>query len=49
MRTLAIAEENGRPPSRANDQSCRDDVAISLMIADVKTMIMMAVITLVAA
>lgn len=38
VHTLAINGLKGKPPSRANDQSWREDVAISLITADVKTM-----------
>jgi hypothetical protein len=41
--------ENGKPPSRAKDHSWRDEVAISLITLEVRTTMMMVVITLVAA
>jgi hypothetical protein len=41
--------EKGNPPSLAKDQSWRDDVAISLMTAEVNTMIIIDVIAFVAA
>jgi hypothetical protein len=40
--------ENGRPPSRANDHSWRDEVAITLMTPEMRTTMIMVVITLVA-
>jgi hypothetical protein len=33
--TFEIVPEKGRPPSRAKDQSCREDVAIELMSVEV--------------
>jgi hypothetical protein len=46
--TFAMKEENGRPPSRAKDHSWREEVAISLMTAEVKTTITILVIIFVA-
>jgi hypothetical protein len=43
-----MVRENGRPPSRANDHSWREEVAIVLMTEEVRTTITMVVITLVA-
>jgi hypothetical protein len=33
--TFEIVPEKGRPPSRAKDQNCREDVAIELMSVEV--------------
>jgi len=46
--TIAMVLENGRPPSRANDHSWREEVAITLMTPEVRTTMIMVVITLVA-
>ena len=45
--TLDSQGENGSPPSRANDQICREAVAISLITAQTSVMMMMATMTLV--
>ena len=45
--TIAMVLENGRPLSRANDHSWRE-VAIALMTPEVRTTMIMVVITLVA-
>ena len=47
--TVDKKPENGNPLSRANDQICRDAVAISLTTAKTKVMIMIAVIVFVPA
>lgn len=46
IRTLERKLENGRPPSLAKDQICRDAVAISAITAQTIVMIIMAVIVL---
>ena len=47
--TLDRNGENGNPPSRANDQICREAVAISLITAQTRVMMMMATMTFVPA
>lgn len=47
--TCEMKPEKGKPLSRANDQICREAVATSPMQQEVRVMMMMAVITLVAA
>lgn len=42
VRTFDRNGENGRPPSLAKDHICREAVAISLMTAQTRVMIMMA-------
>lgn len=49
MRTFEIALESGRPPSRAKDQSCREDAASSLMTLQVSVMITIATMVFVPA
>ena len=45
--TFEMTEEYGSPPSRAKDQSCREDVAISLITAEMNTITTIAVIAIV--
>lgn len=46
--TYERVEEKGRPLSRAKDQSCRDAVATSLMVLDVRVTIRTVTMTFVA-
>ena len=47
IRTFDRKGENGKPPSRAKDQICRDAVAISAITAHTNAMIIMATMMLV--
>ena len=46
--TYDNARENGRPPSRAKDQICREAVATSLMALEVSVIIRIVTMILVA-